>query len=75
MAAAKPKGVWLDTVTSEVVETPPERGVQLVAPGVDPTPDDLARIERLRAAQPPKPVEKATAPKRASRKSAPKADG
>ena len=42
---AESKGVWYDTKASKVVESQPEEGVQLVAPGVEPTQDELNRVE------------------------------
>lgn len=48
MAASK--GVWFDTATAKVVESQPEQGVQLIAPGVEATPDDDRRVEVYRAA-------------------------
>lgn len=53
MAASK--GVWLDTKTNKVVESQPEEGVQLVAPGVEATPDELARVELYKAGVPAEP--------------------
>lgn len=53
------EGVWLDG-EGRVVETPPVSGTQLIAPGVEPTPEDLERVERFRAAQPAAPIETAT---------------
>lgn len=46
------KGVWLDTKTGKVVEAQPEEGVQLVAPGVEATPGELAVVERYKAEAP-----------------------
>ena len=48
MAASK--GVWLDSKTGKVVESQPEEGVQLVAPGVEATPDEQARVDAYKAA-------------------------
>jgi hypothetical protein len=47
---AESKGVWFDHKTQKVVSSPPESGVQLVAPGVEPTPDELATVERYKQA-------------------------
>lgn len=47
---AESKGVWLDTKTNKVVASQPEEGVQLVAPGVEPTDSDLARVDAVKAA-------------------------
>lgn len=48
MAASK--GVWVDAKTGKVVESQPEEGVQIVAPGVEPTPADLAAVEAAKVA-------------------------
>lgn len=47
MAASK--GVWLDSKTGKVVESQPEEGVQLVAPGTESTPDAERLIEVYRS--------------------------
>lgn len=47
---AESKGQWLDTKTGKVVSSQPEESVQLVAPGSEPTPADLARVEALKSA-------------------------
>ena len=52
MAASK--GVWLDTKTGKVVESQPEEGVQLIAPGVEATPDEQARVDALKTPEPKK---------------------
>lgn len=46
---ASSKGVWFDTKAGKVVESQPEEGVQLVAPGVDATPDEQARVDAYKA--------------------------
>ena len=46
---ATSKGVWFDTQTQKVVTSQPEQGLQLVAPGVEATPDDEARVEAYKA--------------------------
>lgn len=73
MAEVSKSGVWVDQATGRVVTDPPERGVQLVAPGY--AIDDIAEraIEAAKAAVPetPKraPVQEATAPKAAEKRS------
>ena len=47
---ATSKGVWFDTKTGKVVESQPEEGVQLVAPGVEASPDDQKRVDTYKAA-------------------------
>lgn len=44
------QGTWLDTKANKVVTSRPEEGVQLLAPGVEATPDELARVEAVKAA-------------------------
>jgi hypothetical protein len=39
-------GVFFDTKNQKVVQSPPEEGVQLVAPGGEVTPDAQADIDR-----------------------------
>lgn len=46
MAASK--GVWVDTQSGKVVESQPVEGVQLVAPGVEATPDDERLVQRYK---------------------------
>lgn len=41
-------GVWVDTKTGKVVESQPEEGIQLVAPGATVTPDVAAQIAAAR---------------------------
>lgn len=41
-------GVFFDSVENKVVESPPERGVQIVAPGGELTDSAKADIERWR---------------------------
>lgn len=43
------KGVWFDTKAGKVVESQPEEGVQLVAPGTESTPDAERLIESYRS--------------------------
>lgn len=50
MAASK--GVWFDLDAEKVVSSPPARGVQLVAPGVEATPDDERVVQAYRDAYP-----------------------
>jgi hypothetical protein len=47
MAASK--GVWLDSKTGKVVESQPEEGVQLVAPGVEATAAEQARVDAYKS--------------------------
>lgn len=44
-------GTWIDQETGKIVTTRPERGVQLISPNVEPTPDDEAAVEAAKAAQ------------------------
>lgn len=54
MSAGKSaSGTWLDTKTNKVVTSKPEEGVQLVAPGVEATPDELANLDRVKASLAP----------------------
>lgn len=46
------KGVWFDTKAGKVVESQPEEGVVLLAPGVEPTPDDERRVAAYKAGVP-----------------------
>lgn len=50
MTEKKNTGTWIDTDTGKVVTSRPERGVQLVSPDVEPTPDDLAAVDAAKAA-------------------------
>jgi hypothetical protein len=50
MAASK--GVWFDTKAGKVVESQPAEGIQLVAPGVEATPDEERRVEAFKAGVP-----------------------
>lgn len=52
MAAAS-KGVWFDTKAGKVVESEPEQGIVLLAPGVVPTPDDERRLAAYKPADAP----------------------
>jgi len=45
----KHTGTWLDTKTNTIVTSRPEEGIQLLAPGVEPTPDELAAVEAVKA--------------------------
>lgn len=56
------KGKWVDSATGAVVETEPETGRQLVAPGGVLTDDTKAAIAaaELAAADPVRPVETVT---------------
>lgn len=38
-------GTWFDTKAGNVVHSQPEEGIQLVAPGVEPTPDEQKRVD------------------------------
>lgn len=42
---AESKGTWYDTKAGKVVTSQPEEGIQLVAPGVEATPDEQARVD------------------------------
>lgn len=53
MAASK--GVWFDTKSGKVVESQPEEGVQLVAPGTEFTPDAERLVEVYRSGGKPEP--------------------
>jgi hypothetical protein len=44
-------GVFFDTKNQKVVDSPPEEGVQIVAPGSVVTPDAQADIDRWRAVE------------------------
>lgn len=41
-------GVWFDLKSQQVVDSPPEEGVQIVAPGAEETPALLAEVQRYR---------------------------
>lgn len=41
------KGCWLDNETGKLVDSPPERGVQVYPAGAEPTADALAYRKRL----------------------------
>lgn len=41
-------GTWFDTKSGKVVTSQPEEGVQLVAPGVEPTAADEVRVARYK---------------------------
>lgn len=43
------KGVWLDTKSGKVVESQPEEGVVLVAPGTESTPDAERLVAQYRS--------------------------
>jgi hypothetical protein len=51
MAEAKNTGTWIDNKTGKVVTSQPEEGVQLIAPGVEVTPDDQRAVDAAKAAQ------------------------
>lgn len=57
MAASK-TGVYFDLDAEKVVTAPPVRGVQLVAPGVEPTPDEERAVQSYRDAYPAPPAPK-----------------
>lgn len=42
---ANDSGVWYDTKSEKVVKSQPEEGIQLSAPGAEPTPDEQRRID------------------------------
>lgn len=42
---ANDSGVWFDTKADKVVKSQPEEGIQLVAPGAEPTPDEQRRVD------------------------------
>lgn len=48
MADSK-NGVFYDTKAGKVVESQPEEGIQLVAPGAEITPDAQARIDAYKS--------------------------
>jgi hypothetical protein len=43
------KGVWFDTKAGKVVESQPEEGVQLVAPGVEATAAEQAAVDSYKS--------------------------
>lgn len=51
MSETSKSGVWIDTKSDKIVESQPEEGIQLVAPGGPVTPEIAKRIERERAAR------------------------
>ena len=54
---AESKGMWLDTKTNKIVTSQPEEGVQLLAPGREATPAELAHIEGVKASLKDEPDE------------------
>lgn len=56
-------GKWVDSATGQVVDSPPARGIQLVAPGGELTPDVKKAIAAAEeAAKNAGPTEAATKP-------------
>ncbi len=47
---AESKGAWFDTKSGKVVSSEPEEGIQLVAPGVEATDAEQARVDAYRDA-------------------------
>jgi hypothetical protein len=47
--ASSNSGTWYDTKAGKVVTSQPEEGVQLVAPGVEPTADEKSRVEAYKS--------------------------
>lgn len=50
-------GAWIDTKTGKVVAKQPEEGVQLIAPGTEPTDAQRAYVEEVKAAVADGPAE------------------
>lgn len=48
MAEANP-GAWVDSKTGQVVGKEPEEGIQLLAPGIEPTDAQRAYVDSVRA--------------------------
>lgn len=53
---AENKGSWLDTKSNKIVSSQPEEGIQLLAPGAEHTPADLAHVEAVKASLAPEPA-------------------